>query len=122
MKTFASLSLKTFASLSPRGRYIFGLAAAVLAVAIPVKFGWLRNWFPDISQLLIIAVNPGSILTACYALWSILILKRENSTRMAAIALFTCFLAGFVVLTYVGQELRGPNWGFYWSKSLWPVH
>jgi hypothetical protein len=41
---------------------------------------------------------------------------------MSAIALFTCFLVGFVILTYVGSELRGPNWDFYWSKSQWPLH
>ncbi len=41
---------------------------------------------------------------------------------MGAIALFTMFLVSFVILTYVGTELRGPNWGFYWSKSRWPVH
>ena len=41
---------------------------------------------------------------------------------MAAIALFTCFVAGFVILTYVGTELRGPNWGFYWTRSSWPAH
>lgn len=101
---------------------IFGAAAAVLTVAIPVNFGWLRNWFPGIPQLIIILVNPGTLLTVAYAAWSIHVLKREASTRLAAIALFTCFLIGFVVLTYVGSELRGPNWDFYWSKSDWPVH
>jgi hypothetical protein len=29
---------------------------------------------------------------------------------------------GFVILTYVGSELRGPNWDFYWSHANWPVH
>lgn len=101
---------------------IFGAAAAVLAVAVPVNFGWLRNWFPDIHQLAIILVNPGTLLTAAYALWSIVVLRRSGSTRMAAIALFTCFLVGFAILTYVGTYLRGPNWGFYWSADGWPVH
>ena len=31
-------------------------------------------------------------------------------------------LAGFIILTYVGSQLRGPNWDFYWSKSQWPMH
>ena len=101
---------------------IFGALAAVLAVAIPVKFGWLRSWFPDIPQLAIILINPGSLLTAIYAGWSIVVLKRTNSTRIAAIALFTCFVIGFIILTYVGTYLRGPNWGFYWSQAAWPVH
>jgi hypothetical protein len=41
---------------------------------------------------------------------------------MAAIALFTTILVGFVILTYVATVHRGPNWDFYWSKSQWPVH
>lgn len=112
----------------PRGRRIALQAAviasvfAVLAVAIPVNFGWLRNWFPDIPQLAIILVNPGTILTALYAGYSVYIVKTTSSTRMGAIALFTCFLAGFIILTFVGTYLRGPNWDFYWSPSQWPAH
>ena len=41
---------------------------------------------------------------------------------MGAIALFTCFLVGFVILTYVATVLRGPNWDFYWCQADWPVH
>ena len=101
---------------------VFGSVAAILTVAVPVTFGWLRSWFPSIPQLIVIFVNPGTLLTVAYAWWSIHVLRREGSTRLAAIALFTCFLAGFVILTYVGSELRGPNWDFYWLKSQWPVH
>ena len=100
----------------------FAALMAVLAVAIPVNFGWLRNWFPQIPQLLIIIFNPGSLLTAIYALWSLIVMKATHSTRLGAIALFTCFLVGFVILTYVGTYLRGPNWAFYWSPADWPVH
>jgi len=105
-----------------RQSLVFGIVAAVLAVAIPVNFGWLRNWFPGIPQLVIIFVNPGSLLTLAYAAWSLAVGKNTNSTRMGAIALFTCFLAGFVIMTYVGMNLRGPNWDFYWSEADWPVH
>ena len=48
--------------------------------------------------------------------------QRTRSTRMGAVALFTCFLVGFVILTYVGTYLRGPNWDFYWRQSDWPIH
>ena len=41
---------------------------------------------------------------------------------MGAVALFTCFLVGFVILPYVGTFLRGPNWDFYWRQSDWPTH
>ena len=101
---------------------LYGSVTAVLSVAIPVKFGWLRNWFPDINQLAIIVFNPGSLLTVAYALLSAFVVHRTKSTRLGAIALFTCFLVGFVILTYVGTYLRGPNWDFYWSKSDWPTH
>ncbi len=101
---------------------IFGSIAAIMTVAIPVKYGWLRTWFPDINQLWIIVINPGSLLTLAYAAWSIYVVKRTQSTRLGAIALFTCFLAGFVILTYVATYLRGPNWDFYWSRDQWPTH
>ncbi|MEE8311856.1 MAG: cytochrome b N-terminal domain-containing protein [Candidatus Binatia bacterium] len=102
--------------------FAFAALFAVLAVAVPVNFGWLRNWFPGISQLVIILINPGSLLTLAYAGWSLMTLHQTRSTRMAAIALFSCFLVGFIIMTYVGMSLRGPNWDFYWSQSDWPVH
>lgn len=101
---------------------LVGAVAAVLAVAIPVRFGWLRTWFPDIKQIWILLINPGSLLTGVYILWSLAVMHRTRSTRLGAIALMTCLLLGFAILTYVGMNLRGPNWDFYWSKSLWPVH
>jgi len=101
---------------------LFGLVASVGAVAVPVNFGWLRTWFPDVSQLVVILVNPGSLLMAAYAGWSIAVLSRSASTRMSAIALFTCFVVGFVVLTIVATFFRGPNWEFHWSEATWPVH
>ncbi len=100
----------------------FGALCAVLAVAIPVRFGWLRNWYPNIAQLWVMLFNPGTLLTAAYALWSLWIMKRTDSTRLGAIALFTCFLVGFVILTFVGTYFRGPNWDFYWSPADWPSH
>jgi len=101
---------------------LFGAVAAVLAVAVPVNFGWLRNWFPGVPQLAIILVNPGSLLTVAYMAWSLAAMRRTRSTRMGAIALFTCSMVGFAILTYVGTFLRGPNWDFFWSESQWPGH
>jgi hypothetical protein len=112
----------------PRGRRvtiqtaIFATIAAVLTVAIPVNFGWLRDWFPEIPQLVIIFINPGTLLTVAYIAWSLAVIRKTRSTRMGSIALFTCFVVGFVILTYVGTYLRGPNWDFYWSESQWPAH
>jgi hypothetical protein len=101
---------------------IFGLAAVLVLEAFVIRFGWIRQWWPAIPQLVITLVNPGTLLTllyACYSLWS---LKKYDSTRAGALALFTCFVCGFVVLTVIGTYFRGPNWDFYWSPSQWPGH
>jgi quinol-cytochrome oxidoreductase complex cytochrome b subunit len=111
-----------------RGRHVFLASAAFSAVlvvaleAFAIRCGWLRSWFPDIHQLWIILINPATVLAAAFAAWSQLTLRRTGSTRLAAIALFTCILVGFVILTYLATFHRGPNWEFYWSKSQWPVH
>jgi hypothetical protein len=62
------------------------------------------------------------VLTLLYALWSIRLVRRHDSTRAGALGLFSCFVAGFVVLTVIGTYFRGPNWDFYWSPSQWPGH
>jgi quinol-cytochrome oxidoreductase complex cytochrome b subunit len=111
-----------------RGRRVFLLSGAFAAAvvigleALTINFGWLRTWFPDISQLWIIFVNPGTVLALVFAGWSQFILRRTRSTRLSAVALFTCILVGFVILTYIATVHRGPNWGFYWSESQWPIH
>ncbi len=96
--------------------FIFNVAV----VAFTVEFGWLRSWFPQIPQLVIILLNPGTVIVAGLVAWSMWVMKRTGSRRMGAIAVFTFFLVGFAILTYVGVFLRGPNWDFYWSSSQWP--
>jgi quinol-cytochrome oxidoreductase complex cytochrome b subunit len=100
----------------------YGLACSVGMLAFTVNYGWLRSWYPNIHQLWIIFVNPGSALVLLFAFWSLAVLKWKNSVRLAAVALFTCFLVGFTVLTYFATVHRGPNWQFYWWFSQWPVH
>jgi len=101
---------------------VFSAAVTVGMLAFTVNYGWLRNWFPNIHQLWIIAVNPGSLLVCILAAWSILVLKQKDSVRLAAVALFTSFLVSFTVLTYFAIVHRGPNWKFYWWPSQWPLH
>lgn len=101
---------------------LFGLGAVILVEAITIRFGWIRQWWPDAPQLLITFLNPGTILTAAYALYSVWLVRKFDSTRAGAMGLFTCFLAGFLVLTIIGYYFRGPNWDFYWSPSQWPGH
>jgi hypothetical protein len=105
-----------------RGSLAFGFGSALLIESIVIRYGWLREWFPDIPQLVITAVNPGTVLTAMYAAYSLWLVRRFNSARAGALGLFTCFLCGFLVLTIIGTYFRGPNWHFYWSPSDWPVH
>lgn len=111
-----------------RGRRVFNSSLAfstgvvVALEAVAIRFGWLRTWFPDIPQIWIILINPGTVMAVLFAGWSQVVLKRTGSTRMSAIALFTCILVGFAILTYIATIHRGPNWDFYWSTSQWPVH
>ncbi len=112
----------------PGGVRLFGWSAVVgLALAIglefvTIRYGWFRQWWSTAPQLFITLMNPGTILTALYAAYSIYLVKRYSSLRAGAVGLFTCFLAGFIVLTIVGYYFRGPNWDFYWSPDQWPGH
>ncbi len=101
---------------------VVGLAAVLGVEAFAIHFGWIREWWPETPQLLITFVNPGTVLTAIYALYSVALVRRYDSTRAGALGLFTCFLCGYVVLTVIGVHFRGPNWEFYWSPAHWPVH
>jgi len=105
-----------------RSSFLFAVLVTVGMLVFTVNFGWLRNWFPDIHQLWIIVFNPGSLLVLIFAAWSLVVLKRKDSVRLAAVSLFTCFLVGFTILTYFATVHRGPNWQFYWWPSQWPVH
>ena len=118
----------------PKGRriaIISAIYATILCVgvlAFTVRCGWLRDWLPEltqkfgrITQLVIMVFNPGMVFVFASALWSIGLMRRTNSTRMAAIGLFTCALVFFVILTYFATVHRGPNWGFYWSQGSWPT-
>ena len=100
----------------------FGLTAVIGVEVFAISFGWIREWWPAAPQILITFLNPGTVLTLLYAGYSVRCVRRYDSTRAGALALFTCFLCGFLVLTIVGVYFRGPNWDFYWSPADWPVH
>lgn len=112
----------------PEGRNICITSAIFMTVLVifvlwfTVSKGWLREWYPEIPQMVITLCNPGTLIVAACAIWSLSITRLTNSTRCGALALFTCFLIGFVILTYFATVHRGPNWDFFWSQSDWPVH
>jgi len=100
---------------------LFALLLVVIQLGIMVRFGWLRDWFPGISQWFVMLLNPATITAGSFILISEWIRRRAGSTRMAALALFTCSLVALVTFTVVGIWFRGPNWEFYWSVNQWPV-
>ena len=101
---------------------IVGLASVLVVEAFVIRFGWIRQWWPSMPQLVITLLNPGTLLTVLYAVYSLWCLQKYDSTRAGALALFTCFICGFIVLTVIGTYFRGPNWDFYWSPAQWPGH
>ncbi len=86
-----------------------------------IRFGWLRDWIPGISQWFVMLVNPATITAALFMAAAELVRRKLNSTRMASLVLFTASFVALVIFTVVGIWFRGPNWEFFWSASQWPV-
>ncbi len=100
---------------------VFAAVFTVGLLAVNVNLGWLGDWFGNLPQLVIIVINPGTMLVLAYTGWSLHVRKKSGSVHYAALALFTCALIGFIILTTVGVWFRGPDWEFYWTKSQWPT-
>jgi hypothetical protein len=91
---------------------IYAVLVTILPVFVLVRFGWLNNWFPSIPQIVLILINPATITATAYILWSIRIRRKTGSSRMSAIAMFSCTMTGFLIFTVIGIWFRGPNWEF----------
>jgi quinol-cytochrome oxidoreductase complex cytochrome b subunit len=100
---------------------VFAFLLVVIQLVVMIRFGWLRDWFPGISQGVVMLVNPATITGALFILLAELIRRRRRSTRMAALALFTCTFTALLIFTAMGIWFRGPNWEFYWNVNQWPV-
>jgi hypothetical protein len=74
----------------------------------------VRHVFPNTPQVLADLLNPATLLLVGIAAFSVLVGRRTRSRRMAAIALFSCFLSAYVLLMVIGTFFRGPNWGWVW--------
>ncbi len=100
---------------------LLAMVLTLLLVFIQLRFGWLNTWYPGIPRFLVMLVNPATLSALIYISWARWVRRRTGSSRMAAIALFTCTLVGLILFTAIGIWFRGPNWEFYWSASQWPV-
>jgi hypothetical protein len=102
--------------------FVYGAAATCLCVASAILLP-VRSLFSGIeSQLFFDLVNPATLLVLLCAVLYFGVAKITSSTRYAAIATFCAFIIAFVLLTYTGTALRGPNWDFYWPWQPWPEH
>ena len=100
---------------------LFSVVLVILQLFVYIRFGGLRDWIPGVSQWLVMLINPATLTAILFIGWAEMIHRRNSSSRMAAIALFTCSFAALVLFTAVGIWFRGPNWEFYWSASQWPI-
>jgi quinol-cytochrome oxidoreductase complex cytochrome b subunit len=99
----------------------FAFLLVVLQLFVMIRFGWLRDWFPGISQWFVMLINPATITGGVFILMAEVIRRKRQSTRMAALALFTSTFMALVIFTVIGIWFRGPNWEFFWSHNQWPV-
>jgi len=91
---------------------IISFVTVILQVFIMVKWGWLRDWFPGISQWFVMLINPATITVLVFVFYSVYIRSNTGSTRMSAIALFTASMVALVIFTVIGIWFRGANWEF----------
>jgi quinol-cytochrome oxidoreductase complex cytochrome b subunit len=84
-----------------------------LLIFLNARMG-VRQLFPNAPQGLADLLNPATLLLGSIAAFSIVIGRHMGSRRMAAIALFSCFLSAYVLLMIIGTFFRGPNWGWVW--------
>ena len=102
--------------------FAYGLLATIACLALAILVP-TRELFSGIeSQLFFDLVNPASLLVVLFGVLYFVVLKKTGSTRYAMIGVFCAFIVAFVVLTYTGTALRGPNWDFYWPWQAWPQH
>jgi quinol-cytochrome oxidoreductase complex cytochrome b subunit len=101
---------------------VFGVVSSAFCVASALLFP-LRDILTGIeSQLFFDVFNPATLLLCLFAGFYFLVQRISGSKRVAAIATFCGFITAFILMTYIGTALRGPNWDFYWPWQPWPEH
>ncbi len=100
---------------------LYAFVFTLFLIFVIVRWGWLRSWFPGIPRVLVMLVNPATLAALFYIARAVWVWRSTGSSRMSAIALFTCSITGLILFTAIGIWFRGPNWEFYWSHAQWPV-
>ncbi len=104
------------------GGAAYGAIATVAALATAVMLP-TRELFSGIELALFFdLVNPATALLLAFVAAHLVVLQVTGSSRRAALFSFAAFVVAFVLLTYTGTALRGPNWDFYWPWEVWPAH
>ncbi len=98
---------------------IFTTIGCILVLSLSIGWRWPAVWFWENANFLIHFINPGTLLLLMFTAWSLFVFYRQNSIRWGAMAFFTCFFVGAIVLTYFAWGHRGPNWDFYWRPASW---
>jgi hypothetical protein len=100
---------------------IFGVALTCLSILIGIQFP-SREILGSVfsNQFWFDLLNPATGLLVAMAVLFIAVKRLSGSSRKASLALFTCFVTAFIILTVVGTWLRGPNWDFFWPWQSWP--
>ena len=100
---------------------ISGAVLTCLSILIGIQFP-SREILGSVlsSQIWFDILNPATGLLIAMAVLYFAVQKISGSSRKASIALFTCFIMAFIILTIVGTWLRGPNWDFFWPWQSWP--
>ncbi|MFC2080026.1 cytochrome bc complex cytochrome b subunit [Bacteroidota bacterium] len=96
---------------------VLSFFVVLIQVFIMVKYGWLREWFPGISQWFVMLINPATITVLVFTVYSIFIRKRTGSSRMSALALFTVSVVALIIFTVIGIWFRGANWEFMFGSG-----
>lgn len=97
---------------------LFSFLVVILQLLVLIKFGWLRDWFPGISQWFVLLFNPATISVVLFIIYSYRVEKKTGSTRMSAIALFTSSVIALILYTVIGIWFRGENWDFVIGSAV----
>ena len=82
----------------------------------------VRKLVPGAPQIWVDLLNPGTILIALFAIGSLYTWRRTGSSRMGALALYSYFLAAYLIYTVIGLYFRGANWAWIWPWQAIGLH